>query len=187
MLTAVRDRVADERGLTVTELLVAMFLSVLIGAAVVSSMSQATRTAQRTQNRITALTDLQLAAHRMSRELRAANPITVAQGDLIEVQIVRSTQTRTIRYSLVASGSTYDLQERRTVGGVTTTSTLARGLPSTGMALTYYDATFTAIGAPVSATNMPLVRTIKLSLNRFIPLNTKPITFETTVDVRNQA
>lgn len=187
MLTAIRTRVVDDRGLTMVELLVALFLSALIGGAVVNSMSQATRAAQRSQNRITALAELQLAAHRMSRELRAANPITLAQANLVEVQVVRVSQTRTLRYALTTSGSTFNLQELNTVGGVTTTTVLARGLPAGGMALEYFDGSFTQIAAPVSATEISLIRTIKVTLNRFIPQNTKPITFQTTVDVRNQA
>jgi len=187
MLTAIRTRLRGDHGVTLLEVLIAMVVTLVVGAAIVSALSQSTRAAQRNHNRTTALAQMQTAAQRIARELRAADPITVAQSDLAEATIVRSGQTRTYRYRLVASGTEYQVEEVRTAGGVATTFVLARGFAAAGMVIQYYDGAGVELVPPVTGGNLPLIQTIKLTLTRFIPLSSQPITLETTVDVRNQA
>lgn len=187
MLTAIRERLRAEHGVTVVEVLIATVVTLILGAAIVNGLSQSTRAAQRNHNRITALAEIHTAAQRVARELRAADPITVAQATVAEASIARSGQVSTYRYQLVASGTAFQVEEVRTVGAVTTTTVLVRGLGSGGMVIRYYDGTGVELPAPITGTNLPLIHTIKLTLTRFIPLSVQPITLETTVDVRNQA
>jgi type II secretory pathway pseudopilin PulG len=187
MLTAIRDRLRGEHGVTLLEMLIAMVVTLILGGLVVNAMSQSTRAAARNHNRITALAEVQTAAQRIARELRAADPITVAQASVAEATIVRGGQTRTYRYQLAASGTEFQIEELRTVGGVTTTSVLADGFASGGMVLRYYNGAGVELLPPVTGGNLPLIQTIRLTLTRFIPLSSQPITLETTVDVRNQA
>lgn len=187
MLSRLRRRLAAEHGISLIEVLIAIVIAGVVGGAIVNAMSQGTRAAQRSHNRVTALAELQTVAQRVARELRAANPITLADATQAEVAVNRAGQSRTYRFRLVADGTTYRIEEVRTIAGVGSTSILARGLPVTGLALRYYDGTGTELLPPVTGGNVPLIRTIKVTLSRFIPLNTAPITLETTVDVRNQA
>jgi Tfp pilus assembly protein PilV len=187
MLTGLRRRIRAEHGLSVTEVLIALGLALVIGTAALSALSQGTRAAQRSHNRITALAELQTTAQRIARELRAADPITVAEASEVEATIQRQGQIRTYRYRLVGSGSDRRIEEVRTVAGVTSTTVLARGFAAGGMTVRYFDGAGTELSPPVTGGSLPLISTVRVTLTRFIPLNTAPITLETTVDVRNQA
>ena len=75
MLTALRNRLHDEQGVTLIEVLVVMILMGVIGGTVTTSLVRAMKTTATTEERFTAIGELQKAVGRMSRELRAADPV----------------------------------------------------------------------------------------------------------------
>lgn len=191
MLTRLRAEARRDDGFTLMELLVAMLVLSIVGAAAVSALGQGVRASARGQARGEALMDLQLVAQRMSREIRAANPITIAEAGRIEVQIVRSGQTRIYRYELSAMpvpGTRNRLHEVRTVGGVSNTFLLGEEFVAGGLTLSYEDGAGTALTAlPLTQGDRARVKTVTITLTRFTPMNATPMSVSTTVSVRNNA
>lgn len=83
MLTRIRPRLADEDGITLVELLVVMVLMTLIGGAVLSSLVSGMKATASTQTRYDALADLQKSVGRMTRELRAADPLILTANPAV--------------------------------------------------------------------------------------------------------
>lgn len=191
MLTRLRAAAEREDGFTLVELLVAMLVLSLVGAAAVSALGQGVRASARGQARGESLMDLQLVAQRMSREIRAANPILVAEAGRIEVQIARSGQTRRYRYELTpmpAPGTRNRLRELRTVGTVSDTFVLGEEFVAGGLTLSYADGVGNPLTAlPLSQGDRARVKTVTITLTRFTPMNPAPMSVSTTVSVRNNA
>lgn len=191
MLTRLRAAAGREDGFTLMELLVAMVVLGVVGAAAVSALGQGVRSGARGQARGDALMDLQLVAQRMSREIRAANPILTAEANRIEVQIVRAGQTRRYRYELApmpAPATRNRLVEVRTVGTTPGTFVLGEEFLAGGLTLSYADGAGNALTSlPLSQGDRARVKTVTVTLTRFTPLSLAPMTVSTTVSVRNNA
>lgn len=191
MLTRLRAAAEREEGFTLVELLVAMLVLSIVGAAAVSALGQGVRASARGQARGDALMDLQLVAQRMSREIRAANPILIAEASRIEVQIVRAGQTRQYRYELAAMpapATRNRLHEVRVVGANSDTFVLGEEFEAGGLALSYADGVGNALTTlPLSPGDRARVKTVTITLTRFTPMNPAPMTVSTTVSVRNNA
>lgn len=189
-MNRLRARLGEDRGLSLAEVLIAMLIAALLGGAVVTGVGQALRAADRNQRRVVALGELQVVAERMSRELRAANPVEVAERNRVQVAVRRAGQDRSYRYELVAMPSPSarnQVQEVRTVSGVTTTTLLAEEIDAGALELRYYDGAGQELSVPMGATERVRIQRIRITLTRFIPMNSDPITVETTVSVRNRA
>lgn len=89
-------RCEGEQGFTLIELLTVMVILSVIGGFVVTSITTALQTSTRTQARIDAIQELEVAVQRMSREIRAAAPI-----ELIPDDPARSLQARVQRDGLI--------------------------------------------------------------------------------------
>lgn len=191
MLSRLRAASEREDGFTLVELLVAILVLSVVGAAAVSALGQGVRASARGQARAEALMDLQLVAQRMSREIRAANPILVAEAGRIEVQIVRAGETRRYRYELTAMpapGTRNRLEEVRTVGTTTDRFVLGEEFDAGGLTLAYGDGAGNALTAlPLSQGDRARVKTVTITLTRFTPMNPAPMSVSTTVSVRNNA
>jgi prepilin-type N-terminal cleavage/methylation domain-containing protein len=121
VLTALRRVPHHEAGFTLVELLVVVTLLAVVGSIVTAGVVQALSTARRGQARVYALTDLEVGAHRIGRDLRAADPILVAQPDTLSLTVYRNGGR--YRYDYVVAGGT--MTETRTFYSTPTTSTVA--------------------------------------------------------------
>ncbi|HWH31480.1 MAG TPA: type II secretion system protein [Egibacteraceae bacterium] len=169
----------DERGFTVVEVLVTMSITVVVGALVVTSLIQGSRSTVAAQDRSEGIAELQLALERLSRELRAADPLTAAEADSVELEITRDGQVRRIAYAVTGR----ELVESRTVGAATTSTVLAQEVDV--LALTYYDDDGDVIAAPVPTAGLDDVHRAVIRIERFIPGSGEPIEVQTTVYLRN--
>lgn len=122
MLIAVRkftsERAAtrtNEIGLSLVELLVVMMLLTVIGAIAVAGIAQGLRTTAYGQDRVDALAATQTAVERISRELRAADPVYRSDSDHVEVGIHRNEQFSHFVYEVVPEGDAWRLREERWV------------------------------------------------------------------------
>ena len=172
-------RMHDESGFSLVELLVAMVLMGIVGVMLLGAVIQGNRSTARAQERSEAITDLQLVMERLSRELRAADPITLGQGAAVEMDIVRDGQTRHLRYALTGGA----LVETRGSGAAAPTTVLATQV--TSFELDYLDITGQAISAPVAAADLGRIVRVQVHIERFIPAVGAPIEVETTVHLRN--
>lgn len=115
-----------EGGFTLVELLVVVTILGVVGTIVTSSLVQGMRTADRAESRVEALTDLQRAAARISRELRAACPVTDVdpddpdssipdgdEGHYVRVEVLRGGDLLRYTYELPAGDTTVSVQRER--------------------------------------------------------------------------
>lgn len=102
MLSRGRSLPVDRRedGFTLVELLVVMVLVTLVGGVVLTSMVRGMQANSLAQDRIDAYNELQLAAERVTRELRAANPVIVADADHAQMRVVRDGSCREFTFEV---------------------------------------------------------------------------------------
>ena len=79
----------DEDGFTLVELLVILVILSVLGAMVTTSVVQGMKVSNQADRRVEALTDLQRAGQRVSRELRMACSVEEATADKAVVDILR--------------------------------------------------------------------------------------------------
>jgi prepilin-type N-terminal cleavage/methylation domain-containing protein len=105
-----RDR-GDRRdgGFTLTELLVVMTLTGIIGGIVTVAVTTGLHKQTQVQDRNDALAQMRTAMQRVSRDIRSSNPLCLAEDKAIWLQQVQAAGTRTMAYSIVADGANYDL------------------------------------------------------------------------------
>ncbi len=99
MLTRLRARAADERGVTLIEMLVVIVLMGIVGSVVTTSLVRGMQGSAATQSRLDALTDLQESVDRMTRELRAAAPLQTAEANRAVVVVFEENFTKQVRYT----------------------------------------------------------------------------------------
>ena len=172
-------RLRQDSGFTLVEALVTMSIMVMVGALVVTSLIQGSRSTAGAQDRSEGIAELQLALERLSRELRAADPLTVAAAGSVELEVTRDGQTREIAYAVTGR----ELVESRTVGATTRSTVLAQEVDA--LELIYYDDDGDVIPAPVPATDLDDVHRVAIRMERFIPGAGEPIEVRTTVYLRN--
>ena len=90
MLMRLRARLADEGGVTLVELLVVIVLMSVVGGAMARGMVSGMKATVATQGRFEALGELQKSVDRMTRELRAAEPLVAhSTGNTVVVDTYR--------------------------------------------------------------------------------------------------
>ena len=89
-----------ERGFTLVELLVAMLLLSILGSVAAAGVIMTTRATRQGQNRNHAGDDLQKGIERISRELRVADPMRVAQPNDVVVDVYRGGKCLRIEWKL---------------------------------------------------------------------------------------
>lgn len=114
----------EQRGFSLVELLVVMLLLGVVGAIVMTSIVRSLRTTSAAQDRVAALNELERGIERISRELRAANPLLISTtGDFDEeigARIERDGQVLLFEYELVPTPSgDQDLQQTVTTYAAT--------------------------------------------------------------------
>jgi type II secretory pathway pseudopilin PulG len=115
MLT-LRSGSVGERGFTVVELLVVLLLTGVVGGIVTAAIVSSLRVTRDSDDRITALIDLQRGVERVGRELRAANPLildaSMAFADEITAEVQRDGARWRYRYYLQGDEETgWELRE----------------------------------------------------------------------------
>jgi prepilin-type N-terminal cleavage/methylation domain-containing protein len=174
-VSASRTRHADD-GVGLIELLVVVALLAVVGGIVSSGLVSGMRTTRQAQDRVDANAQLQRAAERISREIRAADPLLVAEPNRIEARVRRGGGTPTYVARVVGT----DLRDG--MGGVQTP--VVRNV-ATGTPVFRY---FTAAGAEittVTSTNLPTISRVTITIVRTLP-EQPPIRVQTAVTLRNR-
>lgn len=109
-----RRRGAADAGYTLTELLVILALSGVIGTIVVAATTTGLHKQTQVQDRSDAMSQVRTAMQRVERDIRSSNPLEAARGDQIVVQEVQATVTRTVTYSVIADGTKSELVKNET-------------------------------------------------------------------------
>jgi prepilin-type N-terminal cleavage/methylation domain-containing protein len=106
-----KPRRGNDSGFTLTELLVVMTLSGILGGIVVVAATTGLHKQTQVQDRADALSQTRTALQRIDRDIRSSNPLALAQDNEIVLIETQATVTRTMTYSLVPDGTTYDLEQ----------------------------------------------------------------------------
>jgi hypothetical protein len=118
----VRGWISREGGLGLAELLVVMTLLTVVGGIVLSSVVSGMNTSRESQDRVQAFAELQRAVERMSREVRAADPLVVAEPDHLEASVRRGDDDEMRCYTARVDGGDlvegWDGAERSVVSGL---------------------------------------------------------------------
>ena len=187
-------RAQDRRGFTLVELLVVLVILAIVGGIVASSLIRGLQVDAQARNRIEAFEDMQIVMERMSREIRAANPIVSADSvaDRLEVQVQRNEQC--LRFEYVRDGEQLLVTERRfgaeCVGTPSvSTQVLLRDLEPTpvfeferidaaGQRTALPDGSFTE----ATATD---IKFVTITLAHTLELDQSPVTVRSLVGIRN--
>jgi prepilin-type N-terminal cleavage/methylation domain-containing protein len=172
-----------EKGFTVVELLVVTVLMAIVGGVVLSGLISGMGANEQAQSRIDAYNELQVAVERVSRELRAADPVIDFEPALVSVRVFREGNCHAFTYEVDGS----ELREHRATGPdcdslpATTARPLIRDLDP-GPAEPVFEFADVDGEEPDSADD---IATIKLTFQR--SLRDQPsVTVSTLVSVRNR-
>ncbi|MGI8876778.1 MAG: prepilin-type N-terminal cleavage/methylation domain-containing protein [Egibacteraceae bacterium] len=183
------DRVRSEGGATLVELLVVMVLLSIVGGVVTTGLVSGMQAQRRAQARIDALSELQRAMERTTRELRGADPVISVGGDTVTVH-VPALDGSCAEVTYLRSGTVLREQRASTAPGAgcaafgapterNQLSNLANATVSPVVAVfTYADAGGSPVTDPVD------VRRIAVTLLRDLP-EQDPVRLESTVTIRN--
>lgn len=187
----------DEAGFTLVELLVVMALMLIVGSVVVNGIVSGLRASERGRARVEALTDLELAAERMARDLRFADPVDAASATQVIVNVLRDDAGSLVRHRVTFDVAGGTITEARAIydppSSATPTSTTTREVISDLDPATTVFAFAKADGQPkcppppswVAGTDaLSDLAEICLDLRRELP-DQDPIEVETSVFVRN--
>ena len=172
-----------EDGVTLVELLVVMVVFGVVGGVVLSSTITALQNAAATNARIDALQELELAMQRVTRDLRAADPLELVTDEYdtaLGASILRDGQRTSVRYRLVDVG---DIQQ---MVREDTSQTLVTNLDNDGAPVFEYLDRF-GDEIPCSSdcdTALLQAAQVQIRFVRVIP-NSTPAIVETRVGVRN--
>jgi prepilin-type N-terminal cleavage/methylation domain-containing protein len=191
-----RQGATTDRGFTLIEMLVTLMLVSVVGAVVMTIMVSSARVARKQEDHTHTLSAAKVAMERITREIRGANAMTVAQPRTMSfTATVNGVRTATT-FTVVTTGSTSEIREQQSktvvsTGVMTTTTRKVLG----GMAVGRSDAVFSyadASGVPlVPATTSPesytpgAVKSVSIKVLVKRRFNNNPVELEQTVSIRN--
>ena len=176
----------DDRGLGLVELLVVVTITSILGVVVLTGILQAFTTTREGQERIYTLTDLTAAAERVTRELRAADPVVLAEPTHVQVEVLRNGHLElhdfTASTGVLLHTVTRYTDAVGTAVATTDSSELVPGLvvPSSGVF------SFTAAGGGTWVDTQPVAELVRIdfALNAALD-DQEPLSLSTAVFVRN--
>lgn len=180
-MTGAPHRTGSEAGASLVELLVVVVLIGVVGTIAVNGLVTSMRVSRQTEARVQAYAELQRAAERISRDLRAVCPLEVLEPARV-VGVVHpgdGTAQRVIYRYDAGTHSLRSAKEAATgpVGSPPETTVMVDVEPA-GDLFTYLDDAGTATTVAAD------VRTVQISLRRALP-EQDPVQVETLVALRN--
>ena len=173
----------QEAGATLVELLIVMLIFGVVGAVVLSSTIAGLQNAAATNARIDALQELELAMQRVTRDLRAADPLELVTDEYdtaLGASIRRDGERSSVRFRLIDAGDVQQMVREDT------SQTLVTNLDNGGAPVFEYLDRF---GQEITCTtdcDSALLQAAQVQVRfvRVIP-NSTPAIVETRVGVRN--
>lgn len=190
-----------EGGSTLVELLVVMLILGVVGGIVLAGVTSGLRTTSHAQARVDSLAKTQMTIERVSREMRAADPVREVADGWLTLDVCREGGLRHYRYSVEAVGDAWELVEERwdfpsadcpapdtepTEPGPSDTSvrTLVEGLTEAAV-FTTLDRDGNVLNGP-PADNADEAYRLVIRARRAVQDDREPIEIETTVTLRNR-
>ena len=95
------SRLHEEHGITLVEMLVGMILMAIVMSMAAAGTVAAMKTQRRQISAVDVMNRSKVAMERLTREIRAANPVMVAAPNSLTVQVTRGTVRKLTKYELV--------------------------------------------------------------------------------------
>lgn len=181
----------EEGGFSLVELMVVIFFTTVIAGMVTSSVITALQAQRRQMAQLEALNDAKLTLERMTRDVRAANPLEQADADRIDVSVERDgVEERSTFLLEPAVGGTRRLVWCRTAAANCTGAarrTLLDGVSTaSGYALLrYVDADGVELPVPLTAGDRQRVQTVRIALRVEVAEHDRPILLDNDIALRN--
>ncbi len=182
-----RRRLGDEAGVGLVELLVAMVILAIIGGVVTNSVITGMQATRRGQARVYAVSDVQKGLERLTREVRAADPVDYIAAGRLRAEVYRDGARYRYTYE-VSGGDLRELRERYDSGTWVTVSdqVLVADITNAGV-FSYAAADGSALtGLPLDDTDAELTSLVEVTATivRSLP-EQDPVTVTTAVTLRN--
>lgn len=178
-------------GFTLVELLVVMSLSMIIGTIVVSSVVRSMQASVAATARIEALNNLEVGMERISRQIRAADPIMSATDDSITVTTYDDTSRAIYAYALTPDRTQLDVTVTR-FADFTSTTPVSTGTtpllfdldPTAAAPFVYTDAAGTTWPTDGSQPAADIVA-VRFGFTRLLPRDGGTVDLTSSVYLRN--
>lgn len=170
---------SEDDGISLVELLVAVGLATVIGGLLVTTVVQSFAAERRTVSRVEALNEAKSAMERMSRDVRAAAPIVIAEAGRVQADVERDVGALRMTYQVVADGATSRIDVTTDDGTSATTRVLVDGLDPATQVFEYLD------GSGVATTLVDDIRSVRLRLRVLPSATDASVELDDEVTVRN--
>ena len=191
------SRVRDQSGVTLVELLVVLVILGVVGSVVTTAIVSSLRSAAVTTDRVIAINELETAMQRMTRDLRAARPALIFEGEDIDrsvgAVVDQGAGEREIKYFVTdQDGRDVLIREVRESDSLQVSQTLVTLVDNEDIPVFEY---IKSDGQPVDCAGLPhedcadevrRAPEVRIRLVRGIERrDRRPVTVETIVSVRN--
>jgi prepilin-type N-terminal cleavage/methylation domain-containing protein len=187
----------DQAGMTLVELLVVIVVSLIVGAVLLGFLDNTTSVVGRATNDIQAENDARLALRSMTQDIRGARPGSISStagacpttptaASCLSFRIRRGTATRPdcqtiVTYGLLAGWVQQTRSDADCASNITISRRLIGNVANGSTPLfTYYDA-----GGAALSSGQAAATSVKVTLVVTYPGGQQPLTFTSTLSLRN--
>jgi prepilin-type N-terminal cleavage/methylation domain-containing protein len=179
-VTAARRRLSDERGLTLVEVLVVVLITGIVITIAGASAVNALRFEREQTAHVSALNQAKIATERLTRDLRGADPLFVAEDNRIRYQVRRPGGMTTVEYRLDGDNLVVDDgTERVVLRGVV--------LPPGQPLFSYFNLAREQLPLPEEGPDIPNVEVRSVTVMLQVPYGERgqTVQLETNIMLRN--
>jgi prepilin-type N-terminal cleavage/methylation domain-containing protein len=192
----------DDAGLTLIELLVTMIIMSVIGAVVTAGIVTSLTDQHRERTRLDAVSSSQRVLERVTKDLRAANPLVAGDASSVTMLVYHGTACQQRRYYVNASSQLVEESASYPASATCSGRSGSLGTASSNVLLAKVanastDPVFSyrridpaqdalvSVAAPIDPNLVSLVDSVTVSLKAGLKENQAPVSVSTSVDLRN--
>jgi type II secretory pathway pseudopilin PulG len=188
--------------MTLIELLVVMILMGVIGSVVTAGVVSAMQDQRRAQSRLDAITSTQRALERVTKDLRASDPLVAADARSVTTLVYHGAACQQRRYYVDATNqlvqeiakypASTTCANRTGALGTAITNVLVKTIVNTTAQPVFVyqridpaQAALVTVATPVTSTLVSLVDSVTINVKAGLKYGQQPVVVQTAVDLRN--